>query len=81
MAGGQHLPVTGPFIPPKVKGRGFSIFLGAIFWSFMGYRIYKDGGHHFLHKHDWEHPRVIEHLEKVDKKYGTRYALDNMHHH
>ncbi|KAI8902166.1 hypothetical protein BC833DRAFT_616980 [Globomyces pollinis-pini] len=64
-----------------IKGRGVTIAIGACYWFFLGNRIYQDGGHHFLHQHAWERPEVLAHLEKVDKKFGTRYALDNMHHH
>ncbi|KAJ3262786.1 hypothetical protein HDU77_011795 [Chytriomyces hyalinus] len=33
-----------------------------------------------LKHHPWEEPKVLAHLEKVDKKFGTHYATDNMHH-
>ena len=31
--------------------------------------------------HPWEDPKVLEYLEKVDEKYGTRLSKDNIHHH
>jgi hypothetical protein len=74
--------ISGPGVfPPMIKGRRLAQVIGACYWFFLGYRIYQDGGHYFLHKHSWEEPKVIEYLEKVDKKFGTRYAIDNMHHH
>jgi hypothetical protein len=72
---------TGVFNPPHVRGRWLATALGAtaFFWSF--YRIYHDGGHHFMGHHPWEDEKVLQYLEKVDEKYGTRYSKDNLHHH
>jgi hypothetical protein len=68
------------FIAPVIKGRQAAKLIGATYFFFLGYRCYHDGGHHFLHQHPWEQPKHLEYLDKVDKKYGTRYGLDNMHH-
>ncbi|KAJ3305533.1 hypothetical protein HDV03_001399 [Kappamyces sp. JEL0829] len=78
--GGHYQPPLGKFVAPKIAGRGAAVAIGACYWFFLGYRIYQDGGHHFLHKHAWEDPRIIKYLDEVDAKYGTRLGLDNMHH-
>jgi hypothetical protein len=36
------------FQPPKIKFRGVAAGIGAVYWFFLGYRIYHDGGHHFV---------------------------------
>ncbi|KAJ3128653.1 hypothetical protein HK098_003860 [Nowakowskiella sp. JEL0407] len=77
MAGGSF----GNFTPPHVHGRWQTKLYMAPIWFFVMYRMYYDGGHHFFRHHSWDRPEIIAHLEEVDKKYGTRYALDNMHHH
>lgn len=69
------------FIAPVIKNQRFASAVGSLFWFYLGYRIYHDGGHAFLHKHAWEEPKHIEYLKKVDAKFGTHYATDNMHHH
>jgi hypothetical protein len=80
MGGGAYIPPLGRFNPPSIKGKGFAVAIGACYWFFLGYRAYHDGGHHFLHKHAWEEPRIIKYLDEVDAKYGTRLGIDNMHH-
>ncbi|KAL2913375.1 hypothetical protein HK105_207120 [Polyrhizophydium stewartii] len=77
---GGHAPLSREFVPPKIKGRFMTRIYGAVAVFFIGFRCYYEGGHHFLRKHAWEDPKVVAHLEKVDKKYGSRLALDNMHH-
>jgi hypothetical protein len=80
MGGGHHHP--GKFVVPKVAGRGFVAVWSAAAWFFIQYRVYHDGGHHFLHHHAWDEPKVIEYLEKIDKKFpGSRLATQNIHHH
>lgn len=67
------------FVRPVVRGRSIAIAIGTVYWCFLGYRMYNDGGHHFLHHHAWDDPRVIKYLDSVDKKYpGSRLGLDNM---
>ncbi len=34
-----------------------------------------------LHHHPWEEPKMLAYLEKVDEKYGSRLAKDNIHGH
>ncbi|KAI8837077.1 hypothetical protein BC829DRAFT_405247 [Chytridium lagenaria] len=68
------------FVPPKVRGLWSTRLAFGAVWFFVFYRIKVDGPHHFLHHHPWQEPKMIAHLEEVDKKYGTRLALDNMHH-
>ena len=46
MAGGK---VGGfGFQPPTIKYRGLAMGIGAVYWFFLGYRIYHDGGHHLV---------------------------------
>ncbi|KAJ3073807.1 hypothetical protein HDU98_000659 [Podochytrium sp. JEL0797] len=82
MAGHHGAPFNphGPFVAPKVSG-GFStkVMMAGV-WFFCLYRMKQDGPHHFLKHHSWEDPKMLAHLEKLDKKYGTNYATDNMHH-
>ncbi|KAJ3159261.1 hypothetical protein HDU86_001864 [Geranomyces michiganensis] len=78
----HHAPrVPGQFVAPHVHGRWGAKLMMVPVWFFVMYRTYHDGPHHFLHKHQWEEPKFIAHLEEVDKKFGTTYATDNMHHH
>ncbi|KAH6582043.1 hypothetical protein BASA60_002171 [Batrachochytrium salamandrivorans] len=73
-------PYVRQFVPPKIKGRLFTrLYMGTTVF-FIGFRIYHDGGHHFLGHHPWQEPKMIAYLEKVDKKYGSSLAIDNMHH-
>ncbi|KAJ8329858.1 hypothetical protein BDV3_004036 [Batrachochytrium dendrobatidis] len=85
MAAGAHhnhhpTPYVRQFVPPKINGRFFTKVYGAACVFFIGFRIYHDGGHHFLNHHPWEEPKMIAYLEKVDKKYGSHLATSNMHH-
>lgn len=85
MAGHHH---PGKFVAPKVRGRGLATVWSAAAWFitvnhrfFIEYRIYQDGGHHFLHHHSWEEPAAIQYLEKLDAKYpGSKLSTANMHH-
>ncbi|KAJ3169012.1 hypothetical protein HK101_011582 [Irineochytrium annulatum] len=86
MGGGHHGPKVfsraGPyagFVPPKVPTMWFARVMGASAWFFIFYRFYYDGGH-FIGHHKWSEPKYIAYLEEIDKKYGTHYATDNMHH-
>jgi hypothetical protein len=45
--GGPAIKQLG-FQPPKIKFRGVAAGIGAVYWFFLGYRIYHDGGHHFV---------------------------------
>jgi hypothetical protein len=38
----------GEFHPPVVKGRWLAKALGATCWFFIFFRMYHDGGHHFV---------------------------------
>jgi hypothetical protein len=38
----------GPFVPPKIKGTRLAAAIGSVYWFFLGYRMYHDGGHHFV---------------------------------
>ncbi|KAI8608362.1 hypothetical protein BC830DRAFT_1174480 [Chytriomyces sp. MP71] len=79
---GGHGPFIphGPFVAPKVSGTlSTKVFMAGV-WFFCLYRLKVDGPHHFLKHHPWEEPKMLAYLEKVDKKYGTHYATDNMHH-
>lgn len=58
--------------------KSISLFYFSVFfleWSFIFTFHVK------LRHHGWEDAKTIEYLEKVDKKYGTSYAIDNMGHH
>ncbi|KAI9003677.1 hypothetical protein HDU85_001111 [Gaertneriomyces sp. JEL0708] len=79
--GGHHFNPAKGFQPPKVSGVWFTKLMMAPVWFFCYYRMYHDGPHHFLHKHQWEEPKFIAYLEEVDKKYGTDLSTANMHHH
>ncbi|TPX37001.1 hypothetical protein SmJEL517_g00789 [Synchytrium microbalum] len=80
MLDGSGRPFGG-FQIPKVRGRASTAIACGIAWFWVMYRMKHDGPHHFLHEHPWEKPEMLAHLEEVDKKWGTKYATDNMHHH
>lgn len=65
---------------PAVKGVLGAKVIGGCFWFFIGYRIYHDGGHHFLHHHAWHDPKVVKYLENLDLKYGSNLASVESHH-
>eukprot|EP00842_Homolaphlyctis_polyrhiza_P001552 jgi/Hompol1/2398/HPOL_005983-RA len=83
MAGHHAHPASTPhnFVPPVIKGRNFTRVYGAVAVFFLAFRCYYEGGHHFLGHHSWTDPKVIAYLEKVDRRFGSSLATDNMHHH
>ena len=48
MGGSPHPMKPGVFSPPAVRGRWLSTLLGTSCWFFIAYRMYHDGGHHFV---------------------------------
>jgi hypothetical protein len=50
MGGHSELPTYKPgvFHPPTIKGRWVGTLMGATTFFFVFYRMYHDGGHHFV---------------------------------
>ncbi|KAJ3042280.1 hypothetical protein HDV00_007647 [Rhizophlyctis rosea] len=72
------------FKPPRRIRQMWKAKAGmALVWFWVLYRGYHDNfiGHLLHHHHSWDDPKAIAYLEELDKKYGTRYSIDNYGHH
>ena len=84
MGGGHHATTPlydarkpfGGFQPPKVRTLPGRLLMG-VAWCWIFLKFKEDGSHHYLRHHSWQDAHMIEYLEKVDKKYGSKYSVQN----